>query len=40
MDTFEELKDEIILKLKNQSYTRYIEELMDKGKIKVYIEIE
>lgn len=39
MDTFEELKDEIILKLKDQSYTRYIEELMDKGKIKVYIEI-
>ncbi len=38
-DTFEELKDEIEILLKNQEYTNYIGELRDKGKIVVYMEI-
>ena len=38
-DTFEELEDEIVTLLKNQEYTKYVEELENKGKIKVYMDI-
>ncbi|MDR7870948.1 MAG: peptidylprolyl isomerase [Tissierellaceae bacterium] len=39
-DTFEDLKQGIIDLLKEQGYTEYIENLRDKGKIKVYMDIQ
>ena len=39
-DSFEELEDEIMELLKNQEYTKYIEELENKAEIKVYMDID
>ncbi len=39
-DTFDDLKEQIVMLLKEQGYAKHIQGLKDSAKIKTYLEIE
>src|SRR5699024_8365352 len=39
-DKFEDLKDEVIILLKEEEYTKHIKELQDNAKIKIFLKID